>query len=134
MTSGRLQQASQQFACAVTSSLRSQRSAPLHARIDLDVWRYIVCGKGIPSEHHGHHLYGKNDFAKFKYLPSNWWYNLDDGGNGTAVDFPLKAKPILSWSPKTFLKTDKGMVEAKRFPTEKVCLTIIRKSCTAEQI
>lgn len=134
MTSERLQQASQQFACAITSALRSQRSAPLHASIDLDVWRYIVCGKGIPSEHHGHHLYGKNDFSKFKYLPSNWWYNLDDDGNGTAVDFPLKAKPILSWSPKTFLKTDKGMVEAKRFPIEKVCLTIIRKSCTAEQI
>ena len=68
----------------------------------------------------------KNDFSKFKYLPSNWLYNLDDDGNGTAVDFTLKAKPILLWSPKTFLKTDKGMVEAKRFPIEKVCLTMIR--------
>ena len=108
--------------------------APLYASIDLDVWRYVVFGKGIPSQHNGHYLYKMEDLSKFKYLPCNWWYNLDGDGNGTAVDFPIKAKPTLSWSPKKFLKTDGGMVEAKRYPIEKVSLTIIRKSCTAEQI
>ena len=134
VTNERVQQASPTFACAVTTALRSQRFAPLYASIDLDVWRYVVFGKGTPSQHRGHYLYEKEDFLKFKHLPCNWWYNLDSDGNGTAVDFPMKAKPTLSWSPKKFLKPDKGMVEAKRYPIEKVSLTIIQKSCTAEQI
>ena len=126
--------ASLQFSCCVTGALRSKRSAPVYVTIDLDVWRHIVFEKGFTSEHRGHHLYEKDDFHKFKYLPVNWWYNLDGDGNGISVDFPLKAKPMLSWSPKNFLKEDGGMIEAKRFPIEKVCLTVIRNSCTAEQI
>lgn len=134
MTDERLQVASLQFTCAITSALRSRRSAPVYATIDLDVWRYVVFSKGVTSEHRGHHLYKKNDFTKLKYLPDYWWYHVDIDGNGISVDFPLKAKPMLSWSPKNFAKTNGGMVEAKRFPIEKVCLTVIRKSCTAEQI
>lgn len=126
--------ASSQFACGVTSALRSRRSAPVYVTIDLDVWRYVVFRKGVPSEHRGHHLFEMEGFGKFKYLPENWWYNLNGDGNGISVDFPLKAKPILSWSPKKYTKKDGNMVEAKRYPIEKVCLTIIRKSCVAEQI
>ena len=117
--------ASLQFSCCVTGALRSKRSAPVYVTIDLDVWRHIVFEKGLTSEHRGHNLYEKDDFHKFKYLPVNWWYNLDGDGNGISVDFPLKAKPMLSWSPKNFLKEDGGMIEAKRFPIEKVCLTYI---------
>ena len=123
----RLQVASLQFSCGVTSALKSQQSTPVYVNIDLDVWRNVVFGKGVSSEHHGHHLFQKGDFTKLKHLPDNWWYNVNADGNGIAIDFPLKAKPVLSWSPKKFLKKDGQIVEAPRYPIEKVCLTVIRR-------
>ena len=113
--------ASLQFTRAITGTLRSRRSAQVYATIDLDVWIYVVYSKEVTSEQCGHHLY-KNDFTKLKYLPDYWWYHMDIDGNGILVDFPLKAKPMLFWSPKNFVKTNGGMVEGKRFPIEKVSL------------
>ena len=104
ITNDRLQVPSLQFSCGITGALWSNRSVPVYVTIDLDVWRRIVFEKGVTSEHCVHHLYQKDDFHKFKYLPGNWWYNLDGDGNGISVDFLLKAKPMLSWSPKNFFK------------------------------
>ena len=63
-----------------------------------------------------------------KFLPEDWWYHLNQDGAGIAINFPLKAKPVLSWSPKKFIKKDGNLVEAKRFPIEKIRLTVIRKA------
>ena len=100
----------------------------------LDVWRFVTCGKGVASEHCGNHLFEKDDLARFKYLPEDWWYYLNQDGEGVAVDFPLKARPVLSWSPQKFTQKDGKLVKAPRFPIEKVCLTIIRRACNAENI
>ena len=94
----------------------------------LDVWRHSTFGKGIPSQHPGHVLLAKCDMTRFKYLPDNWYYTANEKGGGIEIDFPLKARPVLSWSPKVFIKGVNGkMVAANRFPREKICLTIIRK-------
>jgi hypothetical protein len=69
----------------------------MYINMDLDIWRYLTCGKGEVSEHRGNKLYQKNDFEALKYLPENWWYHINQNGEGIAVDFPLKAKPMLSW-------------------------------------
>lgn len=54
VTDEMLQVTSKQFACGVIYGLCSQWSAPVYVSIDSDVWRYIVSGKGIPSEQCGH--------------------------------------------------------------------------------
>lgn len=102
--------------------------------MDLDIWRFVSSGRGIASRHRGHLLLEKDELARLKFLPGNWWYHLNQDGDGVAIDFPLKVKPILSWSPKTFVKRNGSLVEARRFPIEKVCLTVIRKACTAENL
>ena len=33
-------------------------------------------------------------------LPPDWWYFLNEHGEGKKVDFPMKIKPVLGWSPK----------------------------------
>ena len=94
-----LQTASASFTCAIYSALRGQRTQPVYADIGLDVWRHVTYRKGIPSEHRGHTLLEKKDMVKLTYLPSNWWYVASDNGDGIQIDFPVKAKPVLSWSP-----------------------------------
>ena len=78
--------------------------------------------RGITSEHRGHILLEKADLAKLTCLPSNWWYVANEHGDGVQIDFPMKAKPILSWSPKVFVRSTNGSmhVPAKRFPREKI--------------
>lgn len=108
---------------------------PVYADIGLDVWRHITYQRGIPSEHRGHVLLEKDDMAKLNHLPSNWWYVANENGDGIQIDFPMKAKPVLSWSPKVFIKGASGnMVAAKRFPREKICLNIIRKPFNVDNI
>lgn len=94
----------------------------------------MTYGKGTQSEHRGHYLFDKDDLIKLKYLPAGWWYCLNHDGEGIAIDFPVKAKPILSWSQKKIIKKDGKLVKGAQFTIEKVCLTIIRKPCTLESI
>ena len=74
------------------------------------------------------YLFEQNDLARLKYLPEDWWYFLNQHGEGLAVDFPLKARPILSWSSDKYVKKDGQLVKAKKFPTEKICITVVRKA------
>ena len=99
--------------------------------MDLDVWRFAVHGKGEASEHRGNTLYNQDEFADLKYLPDNWWYHINNNGEGIAIDFPFKARPVLSWSSTTFIKEDK-LSKAARMPVERICLNIVRKAYEAE--
>ena len=72
--------------------------------------------------------------VRLKYLPNDWWYYLNQDGEGIAIDFPFKAKAILSWSPQKFVKKDSKLVKVARLPMEKVCLTIIRRACNTDNL
>ena len=120
--------------CGVSNALKGQRYTPVYVSVGLDIWRYITHGKGVDSEHRGHVLFEKGDFSRLRHLPENWWYQFNTDGDGAAIDFPLKAKPVLSWSPKKFIKTSGNLVEAPRFPIKKICLTVIRKAYTADSL
>lgn len=100
----------------------------------LDIWRYVTFGKGLASEHRDHFLFQKDDLNKLKYLPENWWYQLNDDGEGTAVKFPIKIKALLSWSTKCNMVKDGKLVKAPRFPLEKLSITIIRKACNLKNL
>ena len=110
-----------------TSALKSQSSSPVYINMDRDVWRFITYGKGTVSEHRGNHLFEKDDMVRLKYLPNDWWYYLNQDGEGIAVDFPFKARAILSWSPQKFVKKDSKLVKVARFPME-----IIRRACNTD--
>ena len=49
----------------------------------------------------------------------DWWYCINSDGEGVAVDFPLKARPVLSWSQKKFTAKDGKLVKAARCPLKK---------------
>ena len=95
----RLQEAAYHFATGILSALKNSSVSPFYVHMYLDVWRYLTHGKGTPSQHRGHVLYSKHDFERFAALPEYWWYYLDEHGEGKAVHFPIKIKPVLIWSP-----------------------------------
>ena len=95
----------------------------------LDVWRYISYRKGTASQHRGHVLYSKHDFARLTTLPEYWWYYLNQHGEGVAVDFPIKIKPVLTWSPVQHVKKAGKLVKASQFPIEKLCVTVVKRAC-----
>lgn len=95
--------------------------------MDLDVWQFTVHGKGEASEHRGHTLYNQDEFG----ITLSRWYHINNNGEGIAIDFPFKAKPVLSWSSTTFIKKDK-LLKAARMPVERIYLNIVRKAYEAE--
>ena len=94
--------------------LKGNYFTPFYVDMQLDVWRYIVRDKGDASTHQGH-LLDKEEFCRLKFLPNNWWYFTDANGEGTAIEFPVKVKPVLSWSPKTHILQRLPRERLKRF-------------------
>lgn len=90
----RLQEACRQFACGVLSALKSPSLSPININLELDIWCYVTFKKGRASEHCGHFLFSKQELSRLKYLPTHWWYFANEHGEGTAIDFPIKIKPL----------------------------------------
>lgn len=130
----RLQEASRQFACGVLNALRSPSLSPVYINLDLDIWRYVTYKMGKPSEHRGHWLFSKKELSRLTYLPTHWWYCLNEHGEGTAVDFPIKIKPVLSWSSAHYCVRKGHIVKATRLPLEKLCITIARRPCNINNL
>ena len=126
VTTIRQEEACRQFACSVISALKSFFSS-IYVSMDLDIWWYFVNGKGKKSQQQGHFLYQLEDFVMLKYLPLHWWYYITEHGEGMAVDFPIKVKPILTWSPCHHYFSNGKVLKAQRFPLEKLCVTILRR-------
>ena len=130
----RLEHATRMFASGISSMLKTKVLGNGLIEIDLDIWRYIVQGKGIPCEHRGHFLNQEKDFNRFHMLPSDWWYYLSEQGEGKKIDFPLKAKAVLLWSPKKHAVRGGKLVETPRFPIEKISISFSRTPCNQENI
>jgi hypothetical protein len=90
-----------------------------------DTFRYIFKDRGTLSRDKKHTMLCFEDFGRLeRYLPKHWWYILDGIGQGKAIDFPLKLKAYLGWSPKHFVMNEHKLVQAPRVPLEKVSLII----------
>lgn len=130
----RLMNAGRDFFSAVVSYLKSKTLASIYIDMELDVWRFIMHNKGIPSQHKGHMMYEKDDFVRFGTLPSHWYYVLNEHGEGTTIDFPVKAKPVLSWTASHYIVKNGKLEMAPKIPIEKVCMTIPKKACNVDNI
>ena len=122
-----------EFAVGVVSCLKSASFSPIYLPMRLDVWRFVVHQRGKESNHRGHLMLEKNDVSRLKFLPNNWWYFLNENGEGKAVDFPIKVKPVLSWSPLTFELCKGKLCQAPRMPLEKLKY-ILKRPCNVNNL
>lgn len=96
--------------------------------MDLDIWRYCSRGRGEECDHKGFRLYSIHDLTRLA-LPEHWWYQLNEHGEGHAIQPPIKIKPILSWSPKKQIMEDNKLCKAPRLPIEKLCVDLLKRPC-----
>ena len=87
-----LLEASRNISVGVISCLKSSSFSPIYISMRLDVWRYVVCGRGTESNHRGHLMLERDDLSRLKFLPTNWWYCVHESGMGNAIDFPIKVR------------------------------------------
>lgn len=71
-------------------------------------------------------MLGKEDLNRLKFLPDNWWYIINEHGEGSAVNFPLKVKPVLSWSPISFIAKEGRLFKAPRLPNERISISLLK--------
>ncbi|CAB4012183.1 Hypothetical predicted protein [Paramuricea clavata] len=129
----RIEQSSRNFFEAISKCLKSKSVLSTDANIDLDVQRWMWQGKGIASEHKGYKLYNLHDFCNLD-LPETWWYYLDHHGEGKALNFRIKMKSILSWTPKRFIFEDGQLKQAKRLPIIRVKIHFCKRACNVETL
>ena len=84
------------------------------------------------AEHTGYKLYYKEDVFPYTTLPENLWYYLDLHGEGKAVDFPLKMKPVLSWTLIQYIKEKGKLKKAPHAPVEKLKIHICKRAINSE--
>lgn len=130
----RFEQACRNFLHAIQSGLKSESVGPFYVDIDLDVWRYVTRNKGEKSNHKGHTLYRREDFQRFEGLPNDWYFVLNQHGEGISIDFPLKAKPLVSWTLSKFIIKSGKLVKAPRVPIEKVVIFFAKQACNIDSI
>ena len=125
----RLEIASRDFLIGIQACLKGKSLAPASINMDLDVWRFITSNRGMPSQHKGYTLHQKEDFKRFETLPSDWYYLLNEFGEGKAIDFPIKAGSTVSWSKLTYQHINGKLQKSPRVPVEKICVHILRRAC-----
>ena len=79
-------------------------------------------------------MYSKHDFERFTALPEHWWYYLDEHGEGRAVYFPIKIKPLLTWSLAHHIKRAGRLVKAPRVPIQKLSVTMMKRACNLQNL
>ena len=117
----------EQFSDAVLMRLKSKSLDPkVTLHMDHDVFRFLVKGKGRQAENFpGSLLLEKEDFSRFN-MNQYWWYNLNNNGQGRAVNFPIRAKHILRWSSKQYVAINGHISLAPQKPVEIVSFFIAR--------
>ena len=78
----RLEIASCNFLVGVQACLKGKSVALASINMDLDVLHFLTYNRGIPSEHKGYTLYEKEDFNRFETLANDWYYSLNEHGEG----------------------------------------------------
>jgi len=101
--------------------------------MDLDIWRYVTTGRGKDSRHRGYRLYSIVDMGLL-HLPDNWWYYLDEHGEGHAIEPPFKVRSFISWTPSTNMVVKGKLQQGLRMPQEKLCIDILKRSCNTENL
>lgn len=113
------------LACGILEQLKSRSILPTVIPFRHDVFRYFFGGKGEKSNQRGAVLLQKSDFQACNF-PNNWDRVMDSIGDSLAIDFPIKLRPFLSWSPKTYELRDGQVIPSPRYRPEKLSISMCK--------
>lgn len=115
--------------CAVLEHLKSKSSLPTTIPFRHDVFNYLFKDRGYKSNDRGYILLEKRDFDRCRF-PSNWHQLVDVIGDGVQIDFPVKVRLFLSWSPKNHTLAGKTIQPLPRYCLEKLSLVFCKIACS----
>lgn len=113
------------MACGLLEQLKSRSVLPTVIPFRHDVFEYFFGGKGEKSNERGAILLNEGDFDACD-LPKDWDNVVDHIGDGLRIDFPVKIRPFLSWSPKTHALVGGTIVPSPRYRPEKISISICK--------
>jgi hypothetical protein len=124
------------FLCRLKGKLKSKSLDPIfNIDMDHDVFRFLFNGKGHPANMAGAVLLDKHDFDRMPLLDESWWYCLKKNGEGSKVDFPIRAKPILRKSTSHYiLDENNALVQAPSFVQEIVSFYVTTNPCSVDSL
>ena len=85
--------------------------------------------KGRKSNDSGYILLEKQDFIRC-HFPNGWHRLIDSIGDGVQIDFPVKVRLFLSWSPKTHSLTGESITPCPRYRPEKLSISFCKAACS----
>ena len=100
---------------AIQKSLKAGtlRDNKVSLEFSSDVYRFMFQGKGLKNRN-GWQLMTQQDMESCCCLPKDWHTRWDSLGDGCSIDFPLKLKWKLKWSPVHYRKLRSGELEKKK--------------------
>ena len=131
----RIEQFKIKFLQQVKSKLQSKSLDPmLTVECDHDMFRYLVRGKGYPSDVPGATMLDKDDFVRFMF-PSSSYYALNKLGDGYCMEFPVSAKPVLKRSRKDFVVNNEGiLIQSPTYIFEMASFYVTKRPCSKDSI
>lgn len=110
----------------ITLKLKSKSNSSLSFHFNHDCFRFLLGGKGRPTQDGKGVLLDKADFASLN-LPLGWDQCLDKNGDGVAIQYPVRIDPHLSWSAQRLASYNGELVDKPRMPLEKLTIDFVRK-------
>ena len=100
---------------AIQKSLKTGtlRNNKVSLEFSSDVYSSVFQGKGLKGRN-GWQLMTQQDMESCCCLPKDWHTRWDSLGDGCSIDFPLKLRWKLKWSPLHYRKLPSGNVEKKK--------------------
>ena len=109
--------------------LKSKSVLPTVITFRHDVFNYFFNGKGEKGNKRGFILLNKEDF-QICCFADHWDRVVDSIGDGVKIDFPIKLRPFLSWSPKKHHLVGGIVVPSPRYRPEKLSISMCKVACS----
>lgn len=77
----------------------------------------------------GYILLEKSDFQRC-HFPDQWDMITDNLGDGVKIDFPVKVRSFLSWSPKNHTLVEESIVPLPWYRPEKLSISFCKAACS----
>ena len=129
LTQQEIADASEGLHIGILEQLKSKSQLPTVIAFNHTYFNFLFKDKGRKSNDSGNILLEKQDFIRC-HFPNGWHRLIDSIGDGVQIDFPVKVRLFLSWSPKTHSLTGESITPCPRYRPEKLSISFCKAACS----
>ena len=129
LTQQEIADASEGLHIGILEQLKSKSQFPTVIAFNHTYFNFLFKDKGRKSNDSGYILFEKQDFIRC-HFPNGWHRLIDSIGDGVQIDFPVKVRLFLSWSPKTHSLTGESITPCPRYRPEKLSISFCKAACS----